>query len=121
MVLCKPQVEHFTTSNPLIYFIKTFPLRLPGREVSNAAPTAADNSGDVEEEQEGEASVAEAKVTKFANDSVLKLASVRLGSLHAAFLSVSTSGSSAPWVAQCSPRFFFQPQTPIHFFVSSGT
>ena len=50
---------------------------MPGREVSNAAPTAADNSGDVEEEQEGEASVAEAKVTKFENDSVLKLASVR--------------------------------------------
>jgi hypothetical protein len=50
---------------------------LPGREVSIAAPAAGDNSGDVEEEQGGEASIVEVKVTKFENDSVLKLASVR--------------------------------------------
>jgi hypothetical protein len=77
LVLCKPQVEHFTTLNPLISFINFFLFRLPGREVSNAAPTADDNSGDVEEEQGGKASVVEVKVTKFENDSVLKLASVR--------------------------------------------
>jgi hypothetical protein len=77
LVLCKPQVEHLTTLNPLLFFFKSFLFRLPGREVSNAAHTAGDNSGDVDEEQGGEASIVEVKVTKFENDSVLKLASVR--------------------------------------------